>query len=74
MPIYEFCCDKCQNKFEELVSSTALESGGVKCPGCGSGKVRQLLSSFSFKSSAGGSASMGKNCAPCTKTSCSGCG
>lgn len=74
MPIYEFCCRSCENRFEELASIASVENGGVKCPECGSGKVERLISSFSFSSSGGGSAATGKNCGPCTKTSCSGCG
>lgn len=77
LPIYEYCCEKCQTRFEELVRSSDLDDPGLKCPECGSKKVGRLLSSFSFKSPGGsGPAAAGssdKNCGPCTKTSCSNC-
>jgi putative FmdB family regulatory protein len=41
MPIYEFECGECGQRFEELVSGgTAAGS----CPGCGSTDVRRRLS------------------------------
>lgn len=40
MPIYEFVCEKCGGRFEELVAA-----GGVAaCPACGSAQTRRLLS------------------------------
>ncbi|MFA5802349.1 MAG: zinc ribbon domain-containing protein [Thermoleophilia bacterium] len=78
MPIYEFCCQSCQIRFEELVGSSDTEGTGLKCPSCESGKVNRLFSSFSFKSSGGqgpaSSGAAGSNCGPCSKTSCAGCG
>ncbi|MHB9112443.1 MAG: FmdB family zinc ribbon protein [Thermoleophilia bacterium] len=78
MPIYEFCCSGCGNRFEELVRSSDKGAKGLRCPACGSNKVERLLSSFSFKS-AGGSGpaaagNTGNGCGSCSKTSCSSCG
>lgn len=41
MPIYEFECEKCGTRFEELVPSEAAE---VACPSCGSRRARRLMS------------------------------
>ncbi|HEY1356298.1 MAG TPA: zinc ribbon domain-containing protein [Solirubrobacterales bacterium] len=44
MPIYEFECEECGNRFEELVPSEAAE---VACPNCGSTRARRLMSTVS---------------------------
>ncbi len=44
MPIYEFECEGCGARFEELVDA-AVES--VACPECGSERTRRLMSSVS---------------------------
>jgi putative FmdB family regulatory protein len=41
MPIYEFECKECGERFEELVSSSAE---GATCPACRSRNARRLLS------------------------------
>ena len=43
MPIYEFACDACGLRFEELTRPDELPS----CPGCGSPESRRLLSQIS---------------------------
>ncbi|HET7177458.1 MAG TPA: zinc ribbon domain-containing protein [Solirubrobacterales bacterium] len=44
MPIYEFECRECGNRFEELVAVGA--ENGV-CPECGAGDARRLVSPIS---------------------------
>ena len=45
MPIYEFACQSCGHRFEELVGShVGLEAADVVCPECGSAKPERLLS------------------------------
>ena len=44
MPVYEFECEECGERFEELVGS---EVSSVPCPGCGSAHIRRLLSPVS---------------------------
>jgi putative FmdB family regulatory protein len=44
VPIYEFECEECGNRFEELVRSEAAK---VACPSCGSNRARRLLSTVS---------------------------
>jgi putative FmdB family regulatory protein len=48
VPIYEFVCESCGHRFEELVGShVGREAGDVACPECGSAKVeRQLSTSY----------------------------
>ncbi|HEX6781755.1 MAG TPA: zinc ribbon domain-containing protein [Solirubrobacterales bacterium] len=40
MPIYEFECEACGSRFEELVTADATAA----CPSCGSERTRRLLS------------------------------
>ncbi len=46
MPLYEFKCTECDNKFEKLVQGSRKEEG-VECPSCKSTKVTKLFSIFS---------------------------
>lgn len=46
MPQYDFLCQDCQKKFTKILTISELEKGGVKCPECGSDKVRQQLAGF----------------------------
>lgn len=62
MPIYEYKCDKCDNSFEELVSSTLIE---VVCPICKSPEVQRQLSVFSASVKSGAS-----EAPPCGQPSC----
>jgi putative FmdB family regulatory protein len=67
MPIYEFLCKKCSNKFEILTSFNSKE---VKCPNCKSKNVQKLISKFAVKSE--GETSISK-CSTCSSNSCSTC-
>ena len=40
MPIYEFECEECGNRFEELTAAGAL----APCSRCGAGRTRRLYS------------------------------
>ncbi len=44
MPIYEFSCTKCGQRFEKLQNNTETET--VECPNCGSTEVSKEISSF----------------------------
>ncbi|HEX5763572.1 MAG TPA: zinc ribbon domain-containing protein [Solirubrobacterales bacterium] len=44
MPIYEFECEGCGERFEELLAASAA---GAACPRCGSAQTKRLLSSVS---------------------------
>lgn len=71
MPIYEFCCTRCEHSFEELVLS---RSEAIACPACGSAKVERAMSVFSYSSGGSYRSSAGDGCTGCHKSSCSGCG
>ena len=74
MPIYEFKCKKCDNRFELLCSMSGGD--GVTCPDCGGGKVTRLLSSF-FSRSVGSDGSShshgGDKCSGCSSGACATC-
>ncbi|HEX8752155.1 MAG TPA: zinc ribbon domain-containing protein [Solirubrobacterales bacterium] len=44
MPIYEFECEECGARFEDLI---AAGSGSVACLSCGSLRTRRLMSAVS---------------------------
>lgn len=44
MPIYEFECEECGARFEELVAA-GVEA--VACPRCGAARTRRLISAVS---------------------------
>ncbi|MBA3866109.1 MAG: zinc ribbon domain-containing protein, partial [Solirubrobacterales bacterium] len=44
MPIYEFECEECGARFEELLAAGAM---AIPCPQCGSSRTRRLLSAVS---------------------------
>ena len=44
MPIFEYKCDKCDEKFE-LLKSASDDSSAI-CPGCGSSDVSIVFSTF----------------------------
>jgi len=62
MPLYEYICLKCQQRFEALVKTNQAE---VVCPRCQSHQVKKLISSFGI----GGSGRRGKG----GSSSCSSC-
>ena len=43
MPIYEFECEQCGTRFEELVAA----DGSAACPSCGAARARRLFSPVS---------------------------
>jgi putative FmdB family regulatory protein len=74
MPIYEYVCSDCKQKFE-LLKPMSQSGEGTSCPKCG-GKAQRVLSRFcshgeeglDFMGSGGGSA-----CSSCSSDSCSTC-
>jgi putative FmdB family regulatory protein len=51
LPIYEFACQDCDHRFEELVRAV---DPSAACPTCGSGRTARLMSAFSVRSPAAG--------------------
>lgn len=44
MPIFEYVCSSCGNRFEKLQKQEAADQPA--CPACGSASVEKALSSF----------------------------
>jgi putative FmdB family regulatory protein len=51
MPIYEYRCESCAERFEELVRRPG---DPVACPACGGTEAERLLSTFAGVGAAGG--------------------
>lgn len=51
MPTYEFNCEKCGNAFTLILSMREYEKekDRFRCPKCKSKKVKQVMSSFTAK-------------------------
>jgi putative FmdB family regulatory protein len=47
MPIYEYKCDDCGNRFEKLVRTS--DGPGLECPSCGQKHLTQELSTFAAR-------------------------
>jgi putative FmdB family regulatory protein len=45
VPIYEFVCQSCEQRFEELVGQVGTMESAVRCPACGGAEVERLVSS-----------------------------
>jgi putative FmdB family regulatory protein len=60
MPLFEFICDDCGTRFEELVSSERA----VGCPKCGGADVRKQFSTFGLGRAAASSSSTARAAAP----------
>ena len=50
MPIYEYECEKCGNKFENYYWFVGADKD-IKCPKCGIGKPKRIVSSTNKGSS-----------------------
>lgn len=73
MAIHEFVCTRCGTKFEELIMGSGATS--VKCPNCGGGEVKRLMSTFGYNGGSGfkSTASNSGGCSSCGGGSCSTC-
>ena len=62
MPIYEYRCEQCGERFDKLVPMSQAQTE-QQCPSCGADRARKLMSSFAAAgvSSGGGSDA---SCAP----------
>ncbi len=72
MPIYEYFCQDCENKFEIKASLSEKQKGlKVICPGCGSNKTIQILGNF-FTFSKDSSSNFSSGCGPNPTPGCCG--
>jgi putative FmdB family regulatory protein len=44
MPIYEYRCEDCRERFERLRLTIGQDADDLACPTCGSREVRRLIS------------------------------
>ncbi|MBU2512291.1 zinc ribbon domain-containing protein [bacterium] len=61
MPLFEFECNNCKHRFEELVTSSSKRV--EKCPECEDTGIRKLVSAGSIKPN-GSASSLGSYQAP----------
>ena len=61
MPIYEYVCDECGEKFELFVRSSSQQTGPA-CPNCGSQKVHKAISLFGVGGTGSSSRMSGASC------------
>jgi putative FmdB family regulatory protein len=45
MPIFEYLCDDCGNRFEKLLRRSS-DTSALECPSCGEKHLTQQLSTF----------------------------
>ena len=46
MPLYDYECQNCGKIFTAVLSLKEHERGEIRCPGCNSKDVRQMVSHF----------------------------
>lgn len=63
MPIYEYRCERCDERFERLVPMSAADAP-TDCPTCGSPKTRKQFSTFATTIRSSSSVTSGATCAP----------
>jgi len=61
MPVYEYCCDECGEKFELFVRSSSQKKTPT-CPECGSERVRKAISLFGVGGTGGGARTSAASC------------
>ncbi len=61
MPIYEYRCAECGERFELFVRSAAGQTAPT-CPRCGSPKVQKAISLFGVSGTGGGSKASAASC------------
>lgn len=68
MPIFEYTCQECSQRFEELTLTS--KQTAPHCPHCGGAKVEKAISVFAAKSSGDAPGSFSESDAPI----CGACG
>jgi len=65
MPIYEYRCKECGEKFEKLVRLSTSTSE-IECPNCDEQKVEKLVSTFCARMSSANAEMPARACDPST--------
>ncbi len=68
MPIYEYQCNKCGQRFE-VRQSMGADSSGLNCPECSSRDLRRLFSSF-FSTNSSATEFSDSSCPTCSPGVC----
>ncbi len=63
MPIYEYRCAECGEKFELFVRSMSQQTA-LTCPKCGGQRVQKALSLFGVGGTSGNSKTSPASCGP----------
>jgi putative FmdB family regulatory protein len=61
MPIFEYACDDCGTKFEQLLRRTS-DADSVRCPSCGQDHLTTQYSTFAARAGASKSAPEPQGC------------
>ena len=72
MPIYEYLCDTCGNKFEKLVRRSDGDMLEAGCPSCSGVSHKQDYSRFAAHASAGGASASEGACGMGQSFGCGG--
>lgn len=76
MPIYEYRCQACEEKFSAQRAMKDADAP-IHCPECGSDATQRALSTFFASSNSGplkGAGSSSSACGSCSASSCATCG
>ena len=65
MPIYEYVCEECGEKYEKFVRSS-LAKVELKCPTCGSPKGKKAISMFGMRGGSSSSSLGASSAAACS--------
>jgi putative FmdB family regulatory protein len=65
MPIYEYTCRQCNEKFEHLARTMSAGDENCKCPKCGSAKTARELSVFAVRAEGAKSSSASSDMPMC---------
>jgi len=72
MPIYEYKCQECSNKFE-AIRSMNLANDPIECSNCKSRKTKRLLSKFYAHGESIRSMQSSGSCGSCVGGACATC-
>jgi len=77
MPLYEYCCRRCQTRFELLRPAARADEPTI-CPTCQGNDIRRLISVFAARTRSESGATQAvagsSGCAGCSASSCTTCG
>ncbi|OQA45960.1 MAG: Zinc ribbon domain protein [Chloroflexi bacterium ADurb.Bin325] len=78
MPVYEYLCASCDNRFEAIRSMSQADAP-IACPRCAAPNARKVISVFAAISRDGGGSRMvaggsSSSCGSCAGGHCASCG